>query len=415
MTPLHRSLVPIAGAALCASVGLLPALAGLLLASTLLAHAQARVEALPPPPIQPSQGSGDFAQPSVQPVTPTIEPSGSTSVPRIQPSGQPQAESLRLPEPEDEATQAQLRRLRATALAPARKGSAAEKTAARSAWLLGLLYLHGERVPVDRNQAMHWFERARAQGEPLASAGLAWCQIDGCTGPPQPAAARPWIAQLRAVDAPLALFLEWWVQERLAPLPSPAPRAATANHQDEGHAALLQRAAQAGSAQALNELGLRHIAAARLPEALAQFRAAAPRSPAAASNARLLASRMEQSSSAQSTPHTADEWLAQARRYHRGDGVPSNYTEAIRLYQIAAASGSRPAKRMLELIYSRPAPDGMIDVAWMRQLSTMELSPEGSVLTLQSPPTPQLFVRDPTPLYALIPQEWRSGRPVGPR
>jgi TPR repeat protein len=114
-------------------------------------------------------------------------------------------------------------------------------------------------------------------------------------------------------------------------------------------------------------------------------------------------------------PQAADEWLAQARRYHRGDGVPSNYTEAIRLYQIAAASGSRPAKRMLELIYSRPAPGGTIDVAWMRQLATMEVSPEGSVLTLQAPPTPQLFVRDPTPLFVLIPQEWRAGRAVGPR
>lgn len=417
MTPLLRPFAPRAGAALPPGGRRLALPVVLLLACTLLAPAQARIEALPQPAIQPSQGGGDFTPPAVQPAAPLIEPSGSSSVPRIQPSGQPQAEPLRLPQPEDEATLAQLRRLRATALAPARKGSAAEKAAARSAWVLGLLYLHGERVPLDRTQARYWFERARALGEPYASAGLAWCEINGCVGPPQPAAARPWIAQLRAVDAPLALLLEWWAQERLAPLPpsAAAPRAPDAPPQENGHAALLQRAAQAGSAQALNELGLRQIAAARLPDALAQFRAAAPRSPAAASNARLLASRMEQTISAQPAPHTADEWLAQARRYHRGDGVPSNYTEAIRLYQIAAASGSRPAKRMLELIYSRPAPDGTIDVAWMRQLSTMELSPEGSVLTLQPPPTPQLFVRDPTPLYALIPQEWRSGRPVGPR
>ena len=380
------------------------------------ARAQARVEPVLPPPMEPAvQAAPAPPQPAGQPQPAAIQPSGSATAPRIQPSGSPQTDPLRLPEPEDAAAQAQLQKLRASALASARRGSSAEKAAARSAWLLGLLYLHGERVPLDRLQAQRWFERAQALGEPRASAGLAWCQIDGCQGPSNLAAARPWIAQLRSVDAGLALLLEWWVEERLAPLHVPRPHGGPQAGAD-AHAQLLQRAAQAGNADAINEQGLAHLTAARLPEAMAQFRAAAGRSPAAASNARLLASRLQQQSVPSSTaPQAADEWLAQARRYHRGDGVPSNYTEAIRLYQIAAASGSRPAKRMLELIYSRPAPGGTIDVAWMRQLATMEVSPEGSVLTLQAPPTPQLFVRDPTPLFVLIPQEWRAGRAVGPR
>ena len=380
-----------------------PAAAALCLALLAFpAHAQARVEPVLPAPPQPLGPAAPAA----------IAPSGSTAGAPLELSGSPQAAPLRLPEAEDAATQAQVQKLRATALAPARRGSGAEKAAARSAWLLGLLYLHGERVPLDRLQALRWFERAQALGEPRAGAGLAWCQIDGCQGPPHPAAARPWIARLRPVDAGLALLLEWWVEERLAPLPAPRPRPPDGEPPASAHAQLLQRAAQAGDAGALNEQGLALLAAERLPEALAQFRAAAERSPAAASNARLLAGRLQQqqqpNAPSATAPQAADEWLAQARRYHRGEGVPSNYTEAIRLYQIAAASGSRAAKRMLELIYARPAPDGTVDVAWMRQLALMEVSPEGSVLTPQPPPTPRLFVRDATPLAPLVPPEWRA-------
>lgn len=352
---------------------------------------------------------------ALQPATPSIEmaaPPGST---RIEPSGNPWSDPLRLSSEVDARAQARLQRLRASALASVRRGSSAEKAAAHSAWLLGLLSLHGEGVPLDRAQALHWFERAHTLGEPLASAGLAWCQIDGCQGPPNPAAARPWIAELARVDAALALLLQWWAQERLAPLQATAPARLASPPPGTDRLALLQRAAQAGNASALNELGLANMTASRLPEALGQFSLAAELSPAAASNARLLALRMQQqATNAHPAPDSADDWLAQAMRYHRGDGVPSNYTEAIRLYQIAAGQGSQAAKRMLELIYSRPSPDGTLNVAWMRQLATMKVTAEGAVLAMQAPPSPQLFVRDPTPLYVLLPPQWRTRPAIGP-
>ncbi|AVP57740.1 tetratricopeptide repeat protein [Pulveribacter suum] len=362
-----------------------------------------------PGPVQP----GD-----VRPPTGTIELSGPTGSGRIEPSGTPLTPSLRLPAEPDAAAQLRLQRLRGAATAPARRGSAAERSAAHSAWVLGLLYLHGEGVALDRAQALRWFERAQAHGEPLASAAIAWCHIDGCQGPPDPAAARQWIERLAPVDAGLALLLQWWVQERQAPLQAPAasPRGRPAT--GDTRTALLQRAARAGSASAMNELGLIELTAARPPQALALFRQAALRSPAAAANAELLAARLQQQEPAPAsrsstvqppTQRSAQDWLQQAQRYHRGEGVPSNYTEAIRLYQIAAAGGSQEARRMLELIYSRPAPDGVVNVAWMRQLATMQVTPEGAVLTMQAPPTPRLFVRDPTPLYGLIPPQWRTG------
>lgn len=70
---------------------------------------------------------------------------------------------------------------------------------------------------------------------------------------------------------------------------------------------------------------------------------------------------------------------------------------------------------MLELIYSRPAPGGSVNVAWMRQLASMDVTAEGAILSISTPPTPLLFVRDQTPLYEFIPQEWRKDRSLGQR
>jgi TPR repeat protein len=158
------------------------------------------------------------------------------------------------------------------------------------------------------------------------------------------------------------------------------------------------------------ELGLESISNTQLPQALDYFRQAAARSPAAAANAALLESRMRQiaKNASQPQPRTAEEWFLDARRYHRGEGVPSNYAEAIRLYQIAAASGSKEAKRMLERIYSRPAPQGTIDIAWMQQLAQLDITPEGAILSAHAPSGQPLFGRDPTPLYDLLPNRWRG-------
>ena len=317
---------------------------------------------------------------------------------------------LQQPGPSNLSQERALQKLRATANANAASPSRppGDPPPREAAWLLGLLALHGRAMPADAADARRWFERAQLLGHPLAPAGLAWCLIDGCAAPPNPAAARPWIARLRSTDPGRALYLEWLVETKLAPL-----HMATTGTRDTTAAPppwreLLVRAAQAGNAQALNELGLESVSAGRLPEALAQFRAAAQRSPAAAANAQLLASRLQAPTQSPPRSQNANEWFAQALRYHRGDGVPSNYAEALRLYQVAAANGSKPAQRMLERIYSRPAADGSVDIAWMQQLANLDVTREGAVLPTLSAPSPQLFVRDPTPLYDMIPPPWRA-------
>ena len=291
-----------------------------------------------------------------------------------------------------------------------------------AAWLLGLMALHGKAMPADPVQAQHWFERAYLLGNPMAPAGLAWCHIDGCGGRPRPELARTWIDRLRKAAPGRALFLEWTLASQLAPmdiaqpsplhLAQPVPSAHPARHRD-----LLLRAAQAGDSNALNELGLENVTAGRTDIALRQFQAAARQSDAAAHNAHLLAERMDAAKtlapgahpSAQSTAHT---WWLQARKYHRGDGVPANYTEAMRLYQQAAAKGSREAKHMLELIYSRPGPQGGVDIAWMQQLAALEFGPDGAVRPQGPSSGAPLFERDPTPLYDLLPSHWRTAPQV---
>jgi TPR repeat protein len=290
-----------------------------------------------------------------------------------------------------------------------------------AAWLLGLLSLHGLAMPADPAQAQHWFERAQLLGHPLAPAGMAWCQISGCVTSPNPATAMHWIALLRRTEPVLAKYLEWHAAKALAPLaepgaPGPALREPGAAARrlpppspPGGLARLLAEAGRAGSSQAQNELGLEYLASGNLEQALVQFQAAAARSEAAAANASLLASRMDRNTKARShmPRHSAGDGYQEARRYHLGDGVPANYTEAIRLYQIAAARGDPRSRRMLELIFSRPAPGGAIDIAWMQQLASIGMATEvhqGNI----TPMGPSGWRRDPSPLYALVPDEWHT-------
>ena len=317
-------------------------------------------------------------------------------------------EPPRTPGVDAPALQAELERLRATALSAPGPGARAGRAQAQAAWVLGLLHLHGIGMAASPADAAGWFERARQLGEPLAVAGLAWCEIDGCLGPPNPAAARRWIAPLRAVSLPRAQYLQWLVESRLAPLQLATPGLRRDPPVALPGRQLLLSAAQGGDIHARIELGLESVAANRLAEALGHFRAAAAQSPAAAANAALLSDRMDRAPDNRPLPAAAaspgDATLALARRNHRGQGQPANFTEAIRLYRLAQSQGSEQARKMLELIFSRPGPDGRIDIAWMQQLAYLNLSNEA--LSLDSTTARQALRREPTPLFDLLPQPW---------
>ena len=325
---------------------------------------------------------------------------------------------IRLQGPDDPAASRDIQRLKAQANAPGRGASAkkdagpAPKTtasagAARAAWLLGLIYLHGSGVARDPVQAALWFERAQLLGETAASAGLAWCQIEGCKGSPDPAGARRWIAQLRASHPAKADFLEWLAESRLSPVQLSAPQLGPSGPDAAVPApALLLSAAQKGDVNARIELGVQQVAAGRLAEAQAYFRAASPLSAAAAANLAWVSSQLEKEATGAPATLPADALLASAQRFHRGEGQPANFTEAIRLYRLADRNGSAQARQMLALIFSRPTPSGGLDVQWMQELSQLNLSRNGPGFGTAS--AGQTLRREPSPLFSLLPQVWRD-------
>lgn len=305
------------------------------------------------------------------------------------------------------ALEAEVSRLRSRALSVAPQPGRAAGEQARAAWLLGLLYLHGIGVAANPGEAAGWFERARALGEPLAAAGLAWCEIDGCRTAPNPAAAQRWITQLRRVDLPRAQYLQWLVEERLSPLhlATPGLRGETAPAAPASARQLLLSAARGGNVPARIELGFESLKANRTAEALEHFRAVASRSEAASANVALLSERQRVTPPSRSAASAGDTF-ALAQRNHRGEGQPANFVEAIRLYRLAQNQGSEPARRMLELIFSRPAPDGQIDIAWMQQLAY--LNPSGGAPSLDSTTVRRALRREPTPLFDMLPAYLRK-------
>lgn len=86
--------------------------------------------------------------------------------------------------------------------------------------------------------------------------------------------------------------------------------------------------------------------------------------------------------------------------------MPANFVEAIRLYRLADARGSVEARRMLGLIFSRPAPNGSINAGWMQQLAYVDTA--STVPTVGVATTSHMMVRDSTPLYDLLPAFWRQ-------
>ena len=352
---------------------------------------------------------GPPARHTIEPVMPSPPRIESRPREEVPPLSTPSAEGVEPLSPGDPRSQAvahELQRLTRAAYAGGAYGATA--TSAQAAWLLGLIHLHGAGVRVDAALAEQWFARAARQGrEPWAFAGLAWCAIDNCAGPSDLASADRAIARLRASHPARADFLAWLLASRQHPLQAAATQAISARAPDPQ---LLERAAKAGDIHANIELGIEAFAQQQPEQAAQFFRRAAARSPAASANLRELELRASVASSA-SVPSAAAQAdataaLAQARKYHRGEGVPANFSEAIRFYRLAEQRGSLDARRMVALIFSRPAPDGGLNVQWMQQLANADTASSTPSLGVAAP-THQLQ-REPTPLFDLLPAFWQK-------
>ena len=370
-----------------------------------------------PPPIGTGRGTGTgidrpnlnsaplpaIASPDAAPAVPRID---SLPAPAVSNSGSVNQAPMRVIGSENPTRDAELAALRKAAL-QAPPGERNSRSQASASWVLGLVELHGIGLPANQADAASWFERAYRLGEPSAAAGLAWCEIEGCRGPPNPATAQLWISRLRPSNPGRAQLLQWLLASKLAPLQLGASGAGAQAQSTSSTDVrlLLLNAARAGDAQARIELGFESAAANRSAEALDYFLSAGVRSPAAADNASLLVAQRAPASAGR-TSSLADKTFAQGQKNHRGEGQPANFTEAIRLYRLAQNQGSPEARKMLALIFSRPAADGQIDIAWMQQLAYANVS--GDSPTLGGSTNRPGLRRDPTPLYDLLPPNWRK-------
>ncbi len=307
----------------------------------------------------------------------------------------------------DKALDRELQQLQRAAAPASGYGSTA--VAAQAAWQLGLIHLHGAGVRIDRPLALQWFERSARQGrEPWAFAGLAWCAIDGCAGPRDPATATRAIQRLRAAHPGRADYLAWLQAAQRQPLQIATPGQTGNAAAPIPESQLLERAAAAGDIPANIELGIIAFSNRQFPQADAYFRRVASRSPFAAHNLKELKAHSP-SMAAPVMPAasgTAQAALSMARMYHRGQGVPANFAEAVRFYRLAEQRGSAEAHKMVELIFSRPMPDGSLNVAWMQQLANADLSHPG-VTMASGVNTPQML-RQPTPLFDLLGSFWQQ-------
>lgn len=339
----------------------------------------------------------------------TMTPQGPQLPANAQPSGpaMPGARSSSASAaPLDPALQKELAQLHKQATPKSGYGST--PASAQAAWLLGLIALHQNTTPHSTAQALAWFERAVRHGrQPLAWSGVAWCEMQGCAGPPDPSRARQAIDRLRPAYRARALYLQWLLDTHQRAFGSEAASGPEGvSHLRLPLHDLLEQAAGEGDAQARVELGIEAVVNGDLQGARDYFQAAATHSPAAADNLQLLDGQVAKLAQQQTTASSkAEKLLERARMAHRGTGRPPDYAQALRLYQAAAAQGSASARRMLALIFSRPQPDGTINLAWMAQLAWLDTS--NTLPQLQAHTLLRMMRRDPTPLFDLLPPAWQ--------
>lgn len=227
-------------------------------------------------------------------------------------------------------------------------------------------------LPLDPAEACMWFERAAVAGEPLALLGQAYCLASGTGSPRSPGRARDLYRLLEEQGYARAYYLHALLEAQDG----------SAGGQQRSRS-LLETAAEKGDAFAQNALGVNYERMGERATARIWYRQAAEKGSRAAKNN---LSRLQKLGAATSSSDEgiqlvrdqakAGDKVAQfelAQRLHRGVGVPVQFQQALRYYRLSAAQGYAPARRMLQLILSKPAADGQIDADWMRQLSSMDV------------------------------------------
>jgi len=219
---------------------------------------------------------------------------------------------------------------------------------------LGHYYYLNQELPQARTLALRWWKKAAEAGDARAMAAFGYL-ISGIAGGRRDFnEARQWLRRAQLLGLVRAVYLSALVERSI----SGAKQIALAR-------SLLQQAAQAGDAYAMNDLGVELELEGKVSAAAALYDSAEQAGiPQARQNLRRIqANRIGQETGVLQRLRTLAEegnshaLLELAERYHLGVGVQIDYAKAIFYYQRAADAGSQKAREFLALLLN-PSNDG---------------------------------------------------------
>lgn len=166
----------------------------------------------------------------------------------------------------------------------------AEAGDAEAQYWIGVMYAHGRGYPPVCRQAIRWYERAAAQGHPLATFNVGFmlyhgwgADPSGCRFTSDAARAAPWLKKAAEMNVPRAQYLIGHIYETGNGLP---------RSMDEAFL-WIEKAANAGLSEAQFDLGLMYARAGNRKDAYTWFFLLAERGyPGARQNADVLAKNM---------------------------------------------------------------------------------------------------------------------------
>jgi TPR repeat protein len=227
---------------------------------------------------------------------------------------------------------------------------AADRGSAEAMAFLGMAYLRGEGTAADTVRAIHWIRGAARKGDLRAMTALGSAHRVGAGVSRSDRYARHWLGRAAAEEYPPAMRELGHLHRQMA----------TAAGYDAA-LAWYRKAADAGSADALVDLGMLHEqgwgVSADQDAALALYRAAAARGSAEgmAAAGQLLQRRGEHEAAREWYLRGAANGSAEAMNnlgvlYHEGLGVRRDRGEAIRWFRRAAETGSVVAAENLRAL-----------------------------------------------------------------
>ena len=252
--------------------------------------------------------------------------------------------------------------------APAAADAPAADDATEAALRAGLEYYRNAGAPMAPALARQRWKQAAEAGDARGMVAYGWLLANGIGGLRDVEQAREWIGEARVAGLARATFVSSLLEGRI-----PGAKKRVESLQ------MLEQAARDGDMLAANNLGVALELEGNLTGARSLYETAAMAGNTTAQGNLERLRRLSRPADGlnlsrlrlQADDGDTDAMLQLAQRYHRGEGVPQDFAQAIQFYRRAADGGSVRAREFISLIFSRPPKDRsqVYDAAWMRELA----------------------------------------------